>query len=568
LLTIFVTGLWGGIPLDVQQLQPGVRDDGRYRVWVYFTDKGEALAEPGAMLEPSPATIHRRAKVGVGPVTWYDRWPAGSYVAAVEATGVTLLHQSRWLNAVSVLATEAQLQAIAALPFVKTVTPVMQYRRRPFAPPADKFHPGFFRRDSLDYGAAQDQIEQINVSPAHAAGYTGQGVTVLVMDTGFNLSHPAFDSLEVIAQWDVIENDSITANQTHDDSLYGQHNHGTMVLSTLAGYAPGALIGPAFGARFLLAKTEMLMEEIQVEEDNYVAGLEWGEANGADVVSTSLGYLDWYSYCDLDGNTAVTTKAVDIAVSLGVVCVTAAGNQGWQEPPDDPCDTLTYYVIAPADADSVISVGAVTADGLITNFSSHGPTYDGRIKPEVCARGYRTACVTPNDTGYTVASGTSLATPLVGGAAAVILSAHPDWTPMMVREALLSTASRAADPDNDYGYGIIDVWAAIQYDQFQDTTGPTPLPTAYRLYPAYPNPFNPRTTIAYDLPEADRVTLGVYDLLGREVAILVRGYRPAGGHQAIWSGRDDRGRPVSSGVYLIRLTTPRYTATGKVLLLR
>ena len=146
----------------------------------------------------------------------------------------------------------------------------------------------------------------------------------------------------------------------------------------MAANQPGSLIGPAFKSEYLLAKTEMVEQEIQAEEDNYVAGLEWGEENGAQVVSTSLGYLDWYTYEDLDGNTVVTTNAIDIAVRLGLTCVTAAGNEG---------NSSWYYIIAPADADSVISVGAVNVNDMLATFSSHGPTYDGRIKPEVCARG-------------------------------------------------------------------------------------------------------------------------------------------------------------------------------------
>ena len=175
----------------------------------------------------------------------------------------------------------------------------------------------------------------------------------------------------------------------------------------LAGYAPGNLIGPAFKSEYLLAKTEIMAEEIQQEEDNYVAALEWGEALGADIACASLGYLDWYTYNDLDGNTATTTIAVDIASNLGVLCVNSAGNEG-----DDPW----YYIITPADADSVISVGAVLQNGEIANFSSRGPTYDGRIKPEVCAQGASTYCIRSNtENSYRTASGTSFSAPLSCG---------------------------------------------------------------------------------------------------------------------------------------------------------
>ena len=158
----------------------------------------------------------------------------------------------------------------------------------------------------------------------------------------------------------------------------------------------------------------------------------------------------------MDGNTAITTIGVDIAVSLGVVCVTAAGNSG---------NDSWYYIIAPADADSVISVGAVSDNGDIVSFSSHGPTYDGRIKPELCARGRQTWCVNPNSTtNYSRLSGTSLACPLVGGAAALIIQARPEWTAMEVREAMMLTASMSDSANNNYGYGILDAVNAISYE--------------------------------------------------------------------------------------------------------
>lgn len=552
-LVFLLSFLSGEFVLEMGNLAPGKQADGRYKTWVYFVDKG--AAGRNSRVQPHPNTISRRMKMGsLGEASWFDQWPADEYVAAIRKSGAEIRQQSRWLNAVSVMATDTQLKTISALPFVRDIQPVFTYRREREKPSDVSLSTSRVVSDSLDYGLAREQIEQINCRVAHDSGYVGQGVIVLVMDTGFNLAHPAFDSLEVIGEWDFIDNDSVTANQTASDSLYGQHNHGTMVLSTLAAYAPGKLIGPAYGARFLLAKTEIVAREIRVEEDNYVAGLEWGEANGADVVSTSLGYLDWYEYSDLDGNTAVTTKAVDIAVGLGLVCVTAAGNEG---------NRPWHYIITPADADSVISVGAVTSAGYIANFSSRGPTYDNRIKPEVCARGVNTACVNPNGTGYTRASGTSLATPLVGGSAAVILSAHPDWTPMMVREALMQTASRADNPDNIFGYGIIDVWAAINYAPFQEPKDSSYLSTEYTLSPVYPNPFKLTAKFTIEVPESGFVQLSVFDITGRQVGVLLRGDKPAGNYEYEWNGKGH-----SSGVYLLRLNWNKGFITRKITLLK
>ncbi|HIB61103.1 MAG TPA: T9SS type A sorting domain-containing protein, partial [Candidatus Marinimicrobia bacterium] len=370
-----------------------------------------------------------------------------------------------------------------------------------------------------------------------------------------------FDSLDIIDEWDFINNDGNTANETVDEDNYGQHNHGTMVFSTLAGYDPGNLIGPAFDSEFLLAKTEDVPNESQVEEDNYVAALEWGEQNGADVASSSLGYLDWYSYCDMDGNTGVTTIAVDIATYLGVLCITSAGNWGTSEPPPDPCDTLYYYISAPADADSVISVGAVNSEGDIAYFSSHGPTYDGRIKPEVCARGVSTWCVNANSDSYRTASGTSLSAPLVSGAAAVILSAHPDWTPMQVREAMMMTSDRVDTPDNDYGYGVIDVMAAIDYET--SAIDENSIPDEFSILNIYPNPFNPTTTMQFKVGTDGHTSLHVYDITGHLVETIINEKLMAGDHYYKWDASG-----LSSGIYFIHINLPTGNITQKITYLK
>ncbi len=276
-----------------------------------------------------------------------------------------------------------------------------------------------------------------------------------LLDTGFFTDHEALVDQSVVAEWDFINNDPETQNEPGDDE--DQHNHGTYTFSALGGAHDGDLYGPAYGASFLIGKTESIEMEEPIEEDWYVAGLEWADSLGAQIVSTSLGYLDWYEFEDLDGNTTVTAIGIDIAVSHGIICVTAAGNER---------ESAWGHIITPSDADSVIAVGAVNSEGIIASFSSPGPTADGRIKPEVCARGVGTWCATPWNgiSGYYGIGGTSLSTPLVGGSCALILEAHPDWTPIMVKKALMGTGCCVSAPNNDYGWGIIDVLAAINYN--------------------------------------------------------------------------------------------------------
>ena len=171
----------------------------------------------------------------------------------------------------------------------------------------------------FDYGDANVQIEQINAHLLHDQGLTGQGITILLLDTGYDLSHDALNHVNIVSQKDFINDDDQTANENDFEQNVNQDDHGTKILSIIAANSPGNLIGPAFDAGFLLAKTEDVSQEWQQEEDDYVAGLEWGEINGADIASSSLGYADWYTKSDFDGNTAITTIAVDIAVGLGLV---------------------------------------------------------------------------------------------------------------------------------------------------------------------------------------------------------------------------------------------------------
>ena len=326
-------------------------------------------------------------------------------------------------------------------------------------------------RDDRDYGPNLEAMRQAGVIAAHEAGLTGEGVVVGLLDTGFRTTHEVLAGLPVVATWDFVNGDPVVDDEEGDPA--GSRNHGTMVLSTLAARKPGRLLGPAPGVAVLLAKTEDVSQEVPAEEDHWVAGLEWLEAQGADLVSSSLAYRDWYDFADLDGDTAPVTVAADAAAARGLPVINAAGNDRH----------TTGTIAAPADGDSVITVGAVTAAGAVAWFSSPGPTADGRIKPDVAALGVDNPVADPNDgLAYLEASGTSFATPLVAGVAALALERVPDLSPVQLREALRQTASHPATPDNDTGWGIVDAWAAATWwgpvythtplKDTEDTAGP------------------------------------------------------------------------------------------------
>ncbi len=443
------------------------------KVWVYFADKGpDVAARLEAMADAcdDKTLARRRLRRSVpGLVDERDVAVANDYIDAVSNTGAAIHVSSRWLNAVSAYVNEEQVNALAALPFVTRIEPVRGGRRI-----------GLVETNRLSspagrsiYGYAELQLSQINLIALHGEGFTGAGMTVGILDTGFQRSHSAFHHpdhpLSVIAEWDFINGDGDTSAEPGDPG--DQHVHGTLILGTLAAYAPDELLGAAYEAEYILCKTEDITGEYPAEEDNYVAGLEFAELNGADVVTSSLGYIDWYTQDDLDGLTAVTTIAVNVATENGVICCTAAGNNGHDGNPN------TSALIAPSDAFQVITCGAVEANDETAGFSSDGPTADGRVKPELLALGDGTATVDPyGNQGYWGASGTSLSTPLVAGAVTCVLQANSTWSVDLMRQQLFETASDfvfSGEPDPLFvrGYGIVDAQAAAHATVPADLNG-------------------------------------------------------------------------------------------------
>lgn len=459
------------IALAFIQTHIGISQE-QHKYWIFLKDKGPATVAKVA--QAREAVLNRlsdralaRRRLRLPPdalIDAHDLDVYSPYIAALAARGVRVLVASRWLNAVSARLTRPQAEALQALPFVRSTTPVHKMARpRPRSGEVPFVAKGRAdtTRNSLNYGLSLLQNAQIQVNALHNAEIFGEHVTVGVLDAGFRLAqHIAFDSLRVLGEFDFVNGDSITANQEGDRA--DQDNHGTNTLSVIAGYAPGNLIGPAFKAAFLLAKTEDLASETHEEEDNWVRAIEWMEQEGVDVTSTSLGYQDFdapsvdYTYEDMDGKTAIITRAAQIAMSKGVVVVTSAGNSG--------NNSKFPYISAPADGADVLAVGAVNAQREKVNFSSIGPTADGRIKPDVTALGVQVVAAQAGTfDGFVQVRGTSFSCPLVAGVAALILSAHPHLTPLQVNEAIRMTASHAQAPDNLTGYGIVDARAAIAY---------------------------------------------------------------------------------------------------------
>jgi subtilisin family serine protease len=483
---------------------------------------------------------------------------------------------TKWFNGASVLATKAQIERLGALPFVARMELVTRFKRNnteeltttpehPLAKSQQMDEPNVF-----DYGPSFAQLNQINVPAVHNMGNYGQGVIVGSFDNGFRLlNHQAFDSLRprIVATYDYVDH-KVSVVPNNPDPGFGAH--GIITLSALAGFRPGELIGPAFGASFILARTENDSSETPVEEDNWLAAMEWADSLGVDVTSTSLGYLTYdppytsWTWENMDGNTTVITRASDLAVRKGIVVCNSAGNNGY----NPSHNTLN----APADADSILSIGAANPDGSRAGFSSHGPTLSNppRIKPDVMAQGVTVRCASPVvDTGYTYSSGTSLSCPLAAGVAALLIHANPHASALEIMQAMRMTASNASSPDNLIGWGILNALSAIT-----TVTGGEVPPPGFVLMQNFPNPFNPKTKIRYRIPEAAFVSLKIFDVLGQEVKTLVNQIQSQDVKTIEWNGTNNDGNVVASGVYFARMTAAAvntnatFAATKKLVFLR
>ncbi len=470
-------------------------------------------------------------------------------------------NRSSYFNAISADVKIEAIPVLLSMPDVRKVDAVRKYRRaRVPEPSAVENAP---RKTSSSqqigiYGESFNQLYMIEAIDLLEMGFNGSGdsssagqIMIGILDTGFLLDHYAFDRLEVHAQYDFINDDPVTENEPGDHP--DQDRHGTLVLGTIAGYAEGGLIGPAWGASYLLAKTEIYGEEIEIEEDNWVAGLEWCDSIGADIVTSSLGYISWYDPdYDLDGETALCTRAANRAASRGIVVCNAVGNYGWNGPTS---------LIAPSDADSVITVGGVYDNGSLWPSSSRGPTSDGRIKPDLMAQAVAVQTVAwPFDYGYGKYSGTSFATPLIAGLCAQLLEVHPGWTPMQLKDSLRVHATGSDSPDNSFGWGIVQGLASAGFS--------SGVSTDVSFSNGYPNPFD--DAIVFDLYSGrwTYVTARVYDISGRHVRTLLFEEPLLFGAKAEWDGSNDGGRQVASGIYFVEFISPQVKRVIKIVRIR
>ena len=490
---------------------------------VYFRDKAGtpfSVAQPQAFL--SARAIARRTRQGIA-VLPRDLPVTPAYVAQIRALsgGPKVLYTSRWFNAALVSCDSATLARVAALPSVRSAT-TLNRTARPAQPDVPALAPALPASRTLagraHYGSAYAQNQQIGVPLMHDAGYRGEGMQIAVFDAGF----PGVNTMSPLRPLFLEQRLASTRNFVDGGTgVFQRSDHGTNCLSTMAANAPGFFVGSAPKATYHLCITEDDRSEHPVEEANWLAAAEYADSTGVDVISSSLGYTDFdapspaYTYADMNGRTAISSRAATVAARVGMLVVSAAGNEG---------NKPWYYISAPADADSIISVGAVDSLGNHAAFSSYGPTADGRIKPTLSAMGRAAAVLAPSGVAFR-GNGTSFACPVLAGMAAAFWQANPTLTAQQVIAALRSTASRAASPDNTLGYGLPNfgrAYNSLNPNNPLDALAATPA-ESLALYP------NPRGggALMLVLPAALRGALLAVRVLDVRGAVVARQQLPA-----------------------------------------
>lgn len=539
------------IPLVSGSTQPAhaqeKHSETRLKYWISFVDKDNGVGKGPAAVEPDFVTeraLKRRAMRALSADKRRDAPVSSFYKDKLRARGVKPIVESRWLNAVSAFLTEGEVRELSRLDFVQSVDAVAQSVDMS-VPPPPVVVAGAAMPDAslLDYGRSLDQLQAINAIEPIEDGYIGEGVLLGFLDTTTDTLHPALEHLyqsgRIVALRDF----------TVETGLPEQSNrHGLNTSSTALAFDDGNLIGACYGAEYIFATTEYAPFERNQEEDFFVAGMEWMERMGADIVNVSLGYSTFdsgeksYTYEDMDGKTAKTTIASDIAVEMGVVVVASAGNEG---------SSSWRHITSPADGFGVIAAGAVNSSEEVAGFSGRGPTFDGRIKPDVAALGVNVSAAARGG-DYGRSSGTSFSSPLTASIACQILQANPMLNPADVRSILRSTASQPASPDNDTGWGVVDAAAAVNLSKGAVTSidEEPSVPNQGARLTVYPNPASERAVVGLGLATGkpdQPVDVALYDILGRRIVLAAKG--DAAGDLGTFNLELDG---LAPGLYLVR----------------
>jgi serine protease AprX len=539
------------------------------KYYVYFTDKFNSpysIENPEEFL--SQRAIERRQRFDIS-IDQYDLPVNPQYIQTVKNIGVVVSNPSKWLNGIIVETTDpSKIEEIEALPFVKSTYKNIYFGKDELANFDDRFDlnkpfgmpetieavPGNLKNaqdvNNLNYGDGYNQIDMIGGIALHNDGYQGQGVIIAVLDAGFSYANEmaAFDSLYMNGQ--ILGARDFVAG---GENAYQGSTHGTSVLSTMGGNLPGQLVGTAPKASYWLLRTEDAASEYLIEEYNWVTGAEFADSVGADVLNTSLGYIGFdnpsqsHVYEDMDGNTTPITIGADMAVSRGMIAVNSAGNSG--------SSSTWPWIGAPADGDSVFSIGAVNSSGQLAGFSSRGPTADGRIKPDICAQGSGTVIASING-GTATSSGTSFSSPIIAGMTACLWQMFPDKRNTEIVYSIKMSGNYAGNPNNDYGHGIPDYsLASIIVSNFDKEKL-----AGLDAIEVFPNPFSDEVKILFNSVDTQSVQVQITDMTGRQVYLSEKINR----RQGLNYFKIEELGTLNKGFYIINIIADKNTYSRKV----
>ena len=475
-------------------------------VFVFFKDKpNKAAFYSNPLSELSQKSLDRRTNLGIA-LSDQDAPIEPTYITNIRNLGFTVDDYSKWLNGVAVNATPAQIQTLSQQSYVDHVESFVRNpnggKRQEKIEKFKEFNQESANRNGLttfNYGNGLAQINQVNIRALHVAGFTGTGMTIAVIDTGFPTVNTgsAFQRLRDNGR---IKGGYNFINKT--DDIYNQslNSHGTVCLGTIGGYIDNQFVGTAPDADFYLYASEDAGNEIPEEQLYWIEAAEEADRKGVDVISTSLGYTTFddsrynYTYADMNGTTSFIARGAQLATEKGIFVTFAAGNDG---------NSNWHYVATPADNEKVFTIGSVTAQGNSSSFSSYGPNADGVVKPDGATRGSETFTVYNNM--VTQASGTSLANPLAaGGVACLLQSVSKNISREDIKTRLRQNASLYPNYDDQKGYGILNF-----YKTYQTLGVPDIKKTQVKIYP------NPAKNFINISTEKPIQSIEIYDVLGR-----------------------------------------------------
>ena len=462
---------------------------------IYLSDKNNSpysIENPSEYL--SQRAIDKRIRFNI-PVTEQDLPVNPQYKQQILAQEplIQLLSVSKWMNTVTIYCPDSTIvPQILNLPFVDSIkavgnyilydAPVYQSLENSVPMVHSSSNPS---KEAIDYGNGLAQIALLNGIPLHEDGFLGEGMLIAVIDGGFLGIETTTFYQQLVNEGRFFGHYSLMPNFVDTIGGISQEVHGTMVTSAIAANTNGELVGTAPGASYALIHTEWVGSEEMIEEDFWANGAEIADSLGADVINSSLGYRMFpdfpqsdITYANMDGVHGIASRSATILGQKGVIVCVAAGNDGNGE---------FYYVNRPGDAFDILCVGACRSDSTIAEFSSHGPSYDGRVKPDITSMGVQTACYHPNDM-LAYANGTSLATPVAAGLCACLWQAMPQYTSTEIMQMIRESGHLYNNPNPDFGYGI---------------------PNFYKVYASHVgiNDYNPLQISIHPNPVTDKLNI-------------------------------------------------------------